>query len=39
VSPASMTVGLGGVVPRKLGGRRVFCCVHREEEPSSVVVA
>jgi hypothetical protein len=37
--PASTTVGFGSVVPWKLDGGCVLCCVRREEEPSGVMVA
>jgi hypothetical protein len=36
--PASTTVGFGGVVPWKLDGGCVLCCMRREEEPSGVMV-
>jgi hypothetical protein len=37
--PASTMVDFGGVVPWKLDGGCMLCCVHREEEPFSAVVA
>jgi hypothetical protein len=37
--PTSTMVGFSGVVPWKLDGGCVLCCVRREEEPLGVVVA
>jgi hypothetical protein len=37
--PALMMVGFGGVVTWKLDGGCMLCCVCREEEPSSTMVA
>jgi hypothetical protein len=37
--PASTMVGFGGVVPWKLNGGCVLCCVRRKEKPSGAMVA